>query len=350
MKLIQALPPGPLDIVGDIHGEIGALQDLLRHLGYDETGNHPDGRTLVFVGDFCDRGPDSPAVLAIVQRLVEAGRAYAVLGNHEMNFLRGEAKDGSGWYSDARVERDDKKYAPYQRVAKQDKHAFFAFLSTLPIALERADLRVIHAAWMEEEIAMIRPLSVSESLPGYAKWDAEAERKAATLKPRMADELADWGHDLEDREVEPPFMHAHAEHDAIKQMTNPFKVLTSGVERKGEKIFYASGKWRFVERVAWWDEYEGSIPVVVGHYWRRAVEIDRQKVGKGDPDLFDGLDPRSWHGKGKVFCVDFSVGGRWVARKGHGALQDFKLAALQWPERTLRFDDGSVWDTTGFMP
>ena len=82
MSLIQPLPAGSLDIVGDIHGEYGALCSLLDHLGYDQQGHHPDGRTLVFVGDFCDRGPDSPAVLARVQALVESGRAAAVLGNH----------------------------------------------------------------------------------------------------------------------------------------------------------------------------------------------------------------------------------------------------------------------------
>ena len=72
MSLIQSLPAGPLDIVGDIHGEFDALQALLQHLGYNAHGQHQDGRTLVFVGDFCDRGPDSPAVLALVQQLLEA--------------------------------------------------------------------------------------------------------------------------------------------------------------------------------------------------------------------------------------------------------------------------------------
>lgn len=80
MSLIQSLPEGPLDIVGDIHGEFDALLALLSHLGYDLRGHHPQGRTLVFVGDFCDRGPDSPAVLALVQKLVQSGRAAAVLG------------------------------------------------------------------------------------------------------------------------------------------------------------------------------------------------------------------------------------------------------------------------------
>ena len=82
MSLIQPLPPGPLDIVGDIHGELSALQDLLHHLGYDDSGRHPQARTLVFVGDFVDRGPDSPGVVDLVQRLVESGNACAIAGNH----------------------------------------------------------------------------------------------------------------------------------------------------------------------------------------------------------------------------------------------------------------------------
>ena len=144
MSLIQPLPPGPLDIVGDIHGEYDALRQLLAHLGYDAQGNHPEGRTLVFVGDFCDRGPNSPAVLALVQSLVQSGRAAAVLGNHEINLLREDAKDGSGWFFDARMERDHSKYAPFHRPTTEQRREIVTFLSALPIGLERSDLRVVH--------------------------------------------------------------------------------------------------------------------------------------------------------------------------------------------------------------
>jgi Calcineurin-like phosphoesterase len=80
--LHTALPNTPLDIIGDIHGEHDALRAVLAGLGYDEAGLHPQGRSLVFVGDLCDRGPDSPGVVARVRRLVEAGRAVELLGSH----------------------------------------------------------------------------------------------------------------------------------------------------------------------------------------------------------------------------------------------------------------------------
>lgn len=38
--LLGRLPEGPLDIVGDIHGEIGALAQLLTHLGYGPEEPH----------------------------------------------------------------------------------------------------------------------------------------------------------------------------------------------------------------------------------------------------------------------------------------------------------------------
>ena len=59
-SLVQPLFEGPIDTVGDIHGEIDAFRDLLGHLGYADDGSHPQGRRLVFLGDLTDRGPDNP--------------------------------------------------------------------------------------------------------------------------------------------------------------------------------------------------------------------------------------------------------------------------------------------------
>ena len=123
------------------------------------------------------------------------------------------------------------------------------------------------------------------------------------------------------------------------------------MERTGKQPFFAGGKWRFSDRLAWWDEYDQDIPVVVGHYWRRLNPINRANIGKEDPDLFTDISPLHWHGKHhNVFCVDFSVGGRWAARKAGDSLhRDFKLAALRWPEKVLMFDDGSTQSTVGFQ-
>src|SRR5947199_159626 len=61
---------GPFDIIGDVHGCIDELLELLAKLGYDTTQIDcvapPPGRKAVFLGDLVDRGPDSPGVLRLV--------------------------------------------------------------------------------------------------------------------------------------------------------------------------------------------------------------------------------------------------------------------------------------------
>ncbi|HVX57398.1 MAG TPA: metallophosphoesterase, partial [Candidatus Saccharimonadales bacterium] len=99
-----------MDIVGDVHGEVGALLDLLSALGYGANGRHPAGRRLVFVGDLCDRGPDSVAVMELVGELVDRQLAQCVLGNHELNLLRASRKEGNGWYFDDDHDRQEGKF------------------------------------------------------------------------------------------------------------------------------------------------------------------------------------------------------------------------------------------------
>lgn len=352
MSLVQPLPEGPLDIVGDIHGEIEALRQLLAHLGYDAQGNHPAGRRLVFVGDFFDRGPDSPAVLQLVLPMLASGKALAVLGNHEINLLRDDAKDGSGWYFDSRLASDEPKYAPFARMPVDEAPAMLAQLGRLPIALERTDLRVVHAAWCAPQIATARSLPAGSVRSSYDEYEAIATRRAQAgdVARRMQDERQRWPHSLEDRSHIPPFLPAHSERELGKAMVNPLKVLTTGVERECRTPFYAGGKWRFVQRVAWWNEYADPQAVIVGHYWRRLLPGDAPAHGPQAENLFGHTAPLAWHGlRGNVFCVDYSVGGRWLARRqGEDPDRRFKLAAMRWPERELVFDDGARLASQGF--
>jgi predicted kinase len=87
---------GPFDVIGDVHGCLAELEQLLTKLGYaigrDEAGRsisagHPQ-RRAVFLGDLVDRGPDTPGVLRLVMGMVDAGTALCVPGNHEAKLLR----------------------------------------------------------------------------------------------------------------------------------------------------------------------------------------------------------------------------------------------------------------------
>ena len=353
MSLIQPLPPGPLDIIGDVHGEYDALLSLLAQLGYDQDGQHPAQRHLVFVGDFVDRGPDSPAVLALARRLMASGRALAVSGNHEINLLREDPKDGSGWFFDSRTASDEAKYAPFaQPESAAERQAIADFTAGLPVALERDDLRIVHAAWVEPQISAVRAMPLGSLRAQYDHWEkvAEAQARASQLQARRQAEARLWPHSLEDARERPPFLPAHSESELNKAVFNPLKVLTTGLEQRCTEPFFAGGKWRFVERMAWWNAYTDSQAVVIGHYWRRLHPPSVPVHGKQEENLFGQTAPLAWHGpRGNVFCVDYSVGGRWVARRaGEAHDERFNLAALRWPERTLMFEDGREMATQDF--
>ena len=85
------------DVIGDVHGCRTELERLLEKLGYelvrDAAGRpvdavHPLGRTVIFLGDLVDRGPDTPGVLRLAMGMHAAGHALAVPGNHEHKLVR----------------------------------------------------------------------------------------------------------------------------------------------------------------------------------------------------------------------------------------------------------------------
>jgi serine/threonine protein phosphatase 1 len=71
--------------IGDIHGDRVALERLLGRLPFIA----PDD-TLLFIGDYVDRGPDSRGVIDRLRRLPEetAGKVVFLRGNHEDAWLR----------------------------------------------------------------------------------------------------------------------------------------------------------------------------------------------------------------------------------------------------------------------
>ncbi len=64
-----------MNLIGDIAGEFEAFQKLVKAM--------PEG-PVVAVGDLCDRGPDSRRVMDWFME----GRGVALMGNHDLLFLR----------------------------------------------------------------------------------------------------------------------------------------------------------------------------------------------------------------------------------------------------------------------
>jgi hypothetical protein len=86
--------------IGDIHGEIEGFRNLLKAAGLtDATGRWSGGRTqFIQTGDYTDRGEGTRQVLDLLMALEPqarkaGGRAFALLGNHEVMNLIGDTRD-----------------------------------------------------------------------------------------------------------------------------------------------------------------------------------------------------------------------------------------------------------------
>lgn len=347
--LVQALPTGSLDIIGDVHGEFQALLQLIENLGYEPDGSHPENRHLIFVGDYCDRGPDSPAVIDYLKSLITNKKSKGILGNHEINLLIDDAKDGSGWFFEERYRSDLRNYSPFKRVKPENRDEIKEFLRTLPIVLERDDLRIVHAAWSNPAIDTLRAVKSDDFLDYFFecehKADNYAEKKGILDKYLRAKQ--DWKEKIEDPHVLMPLLQSYIDYDLLKNEFNPIRLLTSGTEGPAKQAFFAGNRWRFSDRTAWWDSYLDDVPVVFGHYWRQLFPQPVAKMSKYSL-LFKDIDPFSWHGaKKNTFCIDYSVGARWRDRHKAQAPEDsaFHLAALRWPEKIIMTDTGFTYPT-----
>ncbi|MCX5580782.1 metallophosphoesterase [Kaistia terrae] len=297
------------DVIGDIHGHADALQRLLGAMGYerrDGVYRHPT-RTVVFAGDFIDRGPQQREVLSVARPMVEMGSAQAVMGNHEFNAIAWATADGKGSHLRPRTPKNNHQHSVFleQVGAGSSAHAeAVAWFMTLPLWLDLNGLRVVHACWHQAS---------RKALAGCV--DAQAR-------------LTEQG--------------LHEVHDRGSAAYQAAEVLLKGPEARlpeGHTFHDKDGHLRYDVRLRWWDpsaitfrsaalgmegreadlpmspvptafHYADETPVLFGHYWM-----------SGEPRI---LSPRA-------SCLDFSV-----ARDG-------VLAAYRWSGEAELQSENLMW-------
>jgi len=82
MDLFPSKIEGPVAVIGDVHGQVDKLQEILRQLR-----SLPDfnDRWIIFIGDLVDRGPNPAGATQMVLDLLESHTRVACLcGNHEL--------------------------------------------------------------------------------------------------------------------------------------------------------------------------------------------------------------------------------------------------------------------------
>lgn len=308
LPLVRPMFSGPVDVVGDVHGEIDALHTLLARLGYDEAGDHPAGRRLIFVGDLIDRGPDSPAVLRKVRALMDAGRAQCVMGNHELNLLAGKVRVYNHWFHHGAAAQGH--VATSQALLPAgERQELLDFLAGLPLALERDDLRVVHACWDDAMVDVARASTDVLAL--------KSEREQSIRDRLVADGVTD-----------------PVDCSLACQNGCPVKVMSSGKEHRSASPFFAGERERYEARTPWWGDYTDAAFCVFGHYSRTTSGLHNGEVVSMFPD-----DP--FAAVGRTMCIDLGVGGRAAERRGEQPGGAMHLAAFRWPEQVVMTDTGT---------
>lgn len=154
----------PVDVIGDVHGQRQKLVELLRHLGYRESAGvfRHDSRKALFLGDLIDRGPDQLATVELVRRMVYAGTARCIVGNHEFNAMAWVTPDADrpGEYLRPHNPTNLHQHQAFlQEVEGTARHLeIIEWFGTLPLWIDLGGLRVVHACWHQASMDVLQPL------------------------------------------------------------------------------------------------------------------------------------------------------------------------------------------------
>lgn len=293
------------DIIGDIHGHVEPLKALLGKLGYLEKEGYysnPDGRRVIFLGDFIDRGPAIRETLHLVKNMVDEGAALAVMGNHEYNAVCYCTPDDNGGHLRPHDDKNNHQFKETLR-AFHDREEEWAmwidWFKRLPFFLEIDGLRIVHASW---DSLMI------EYLDGKSLLDESFLKDSACKGSREFEAIETV---LKGFEIALPEGEQQEDKDGTARPNIRVRWWESPEGRTYRQIVFpenneVSDSPIDFTHVNVWDDYDlGEPPVFVGHYW---LPPDKAPLP---------LSPN-------VACVDYSIakpGGKLVAYRWDGENQ-----------------------------
>ncbi|MFM9949185.1 MAG: metallophosphoesterase [Saprospiraceae bacterium] len=150
-----------IDVIGDIHGYADKLTALLLKLGYSQQHGvyaHPE-RTVLFVGDYIDRGPKIRETLQIVRRMVETGHAIALMGNHEYNALCFHYQESEGGHLRKHLIKNIlQHHATLEQFQnrQEEYEDYLDWFKSMPLYYETEAFRAVHACWDARHIETLR--------------------------------------------------------------------------------------------------------------------------------------------------------------------------------------------------
>ena len=291
------------DIIGDIHGYVIPLRALLKKLGYGEENGyyrHPEGRKVIFLGDFIDRGPHIRETLHLVRAMTDNGTAEAIMGNHEYNAIcfHYEKQDNSGYLR----KHNEKNTAQHQPTLTQfaaygqEWNEWIRWFNGLPMFVEKEGFRAVHACWDSNLIAHLKSKAGGSILPMELIYGSQ---EAGTMNYEAIERT------LKGKEFKLPDGLFFRDKDGHKRTETRTRWWMDAEQMEYNQYFMQevpelAGKKISQGEIADNNPYsENDIPVFIGHYWL-----------EGTPELQ----------RANVACLDYSVanGGKLVAYRFNG--------------------------------
>ena len=165
-----------IDFIGDIHGHADELEELLQKMGYTKDSNtytHPE-RTVLFVGDYIDRGPKIREALEIVKQMVDHGSAVALMGNHEYNasYFHFQETDG-GHLRKHLIANIIQHYETLKQFQNRqgEYEEYLEWFKTLPLFYETESFKAVHACWDNKTIDFLKKKLVKNRLTDNLIYD-----------------------------------------------------------------------------------------------------------------------------------------------------------------------------------
>ncbi len=175
------------DVIGDIHGHADALERLLAAIGLprDRRRLPAPGAPVVFLGDLIDRGPGQLPTLDIARRMVDAGAAWIVLGNHEFNAVAWATRNDADEWCRPHSDKNRRQHSAFLEAVGENSvrhQEWIRWFETLPMWLDLEALRIVHACWHPASMRVLGGTSLNRDIITAAPGDPLHEALEVVLK------------------------------------------------------------------------------------------------------------------------------------------------------------------------
>lgn len=260
-----------IDFIGDIHGHADKLKSLLRKLGYSRKNGayqHSD-RRVIFVGDYIDRGPQIIETLDIVRRMVDAGNAIALMGNHEYNAICFHHLNKEGGHLRPHLLKNIYQHMEtirqYHLLDRGQKlyDEYIQWFKTLPLFHETPAFRAVHACWDMNNIDFLQNRLKQGNLNDDLIYESVQEKNELYT---AIDET------LKGKEIPMPAGQFFVDKDNHKRTSIRIKwwedpVTTTYRELSIPRLDTLPDKNIDTSLLKSTNYYQDTVPVFFGHYW-----------------------------------------------------------------------------------